>query len=440
MSFLLQLLLILFLIFLNGFFVASEFSLVSIRRTRIAELVKKGRKRAKLVHKALKDLDNYISSTQLGITFSSLALGWIGEPALAAFLEPFLKFLPHTAAVVTANTAAVIIAFIVITFLHIVLGELSPKSIALQQTEKTLLLVIGPLYVFTKLFQPFIWVLNQSGLLVTKALGFQGIKPGQLVHSEEEIKIILTQSQEGGAIAKDEARMLYNVFRMSDLTVKQIMVPRTEIIAFSETRVIKDLLKDIENYPYFSRFPIYRGTVDTVIGFIHLKDLYKIPQKSENLTVKQAKIIRDILFVPEIKKVDEVFLQMRLKRIHIAIVNDEFGGTDGVVTMEDIIESLVGEIEDEFDRPQVEIQKQSGGSYLVDGRTNIEKIRNKFKLSIKGQGYTTIGGLIFGLIGREPRPGEKIYLGNLLFIVEKVEKKQIKLLRIQHLSPDKNPV
>lgn len=438
MEFIFQLLLVFLLVLLNGYFVAAEFSLVAVRRTRINELANKGSAAAKLVQKALDNLDNYISATQLGITLASLGLGWIGEPAIAHFLEPFMNpYLSQDSAFIAAHTLSVILAFSFITFLHIVLGELAPKTIALQRAESTSMFVILPLIIFTNVFKPFIWVLNGAGNFVVSLIGLKPPKGHLLVHSEEEIKMILNQSQESGIIPKGEAEMVNNIFKLGDTTVRQIMVPRTDIIAFNVATPLSEVVKRIKKHPH-SRFPVFENSIDTIIGFVHVKDIYREVLKlddtgpnSDSKKISETDLIRQIISVSEMKKVDLVLVEMRKKRVHIAAVDDEFGGTAGLVTLEDVIESVVGEIEDEFEKPLTDIKKQPGGVYTIDGLTPIEKVQEKFKLPLKGQGYTTIGGLTFGLLGHEPRIGDKVQIGEIIFEIEQIEGKRIKSLSLK---------
>ena len=440
--------LVLLLVLLNGFFVASEFSLVAIRKTRIAEMVKKGNPSARLVQKAVNNLNTFISATQLGITLASLALGWIGEPAIASLLYPlFHMFLPDTAAFITSHGVAFTLAFFIITFFHIVLGELVPKSISLQKAEKTALWIIAPLTLFTVVFRPFIWFLNETGMVVLKVIGFNIETDYSPVHSEEEIKMILTQSAEEGAIEKAEAEMVFSVLKFGDLPVKQVMIPRTKIVSFSRETSLKKVIQTAEKNPY-SRYPVFNGSIDNVIGFIHIKEVYKevlsdsklklvsglyrtFLKQDEGMRISQTKLLRDILQVPESRRIDDVLVDMRKKRVHIAVVNDEYGGTAGIVTLEDIIESLVGEIQDEFEVPYKEIQKQKNGTYIVDGFASVESVKSKFKLPIKGEGYTTIGGLIIGLFGHEPEIGEKIKIGEVTMEVSEMEKNRIKKIIIK---------
>ncbi len=370
-----QLALVFILVFLNGFFVASEFALVAVRKTRIDELVKNGDKSARLVQKALNNLDTYISATQLGITLASLGLGWLGEPVIAKFLEPYLeRFLSEQIAFISAHGAAITIAFSLITFLHIVLGELAPKSIALQKAELTSLLIIAPLSLFTTIFKPFIFILNGAGVLVLKLIGFKAPSGHQLVHSEEEIKMILAQSAEEGAIEKEEAEMVYRVLKLGDLPIREIMIPRTKIIAFSIETPIKSVIKIAEENLH-SRFPVYEDSIDNIVGFIHIKEIYKyalsdskqkiieslyktLLRKESKSRISKTRLIRKILTVSQAQEIDEVLLEMRSKRVHIAVVNDGFGGTAGIVTLEDILETLVGEIHDEFEKLDIITQNK----------------------------------------------------------------------------------
>ncbi len=423
--------LIIVLVLLNGFFVASEFALVSVRKTRIDELVNKGNRTAKLVQRAIKDLDTFISSTQLGITLASLALGWLGEPALADFFAQYMTFLPENMATFSSHSLIIAIAFFIITFLHIVVGEIAPKTIALERAEVISFLIIAPLTMFTIIFKPFIWFLNNSGRLILAALKIPSPSGYQLVHSAEEIKMILTQSAESGAIDKREAELVYNAFKLGDIPVRHVMIPRTDVIAFNVGTTISEVIKRAQRH-FHSRFPVYEASIDAIVGFVHIKDIYRVALMTDkDKKLLQTNLIRKIITVPESKRIDEVLLDMRKKRIHIAVVNDEYGGTAGIATLEDIIENLVGEIQDEFDIPEKNIKKQPDGSFLIDGLALVEEVQRRFNFPLKGQGYVTIGGLVFGLLGHEPIQGETVQLGNNIITVEAIEKKRIKTVRLK---------
>jgi CBS domain containing-hemolysin-like protein len=292
------------------------------------------------------------------------------------------------------------------------------------------LFIIGPLTAFTYIFRPIIWILNKSGFLIITLFGFSNPIAQQAVHSEEEIKMLLSQSGRSGEIAKDEVEMVYNVFQLGDTTVKQIMIPRTDIMAFNVAVTLADVIKNIRKNVH-SRFPVYEHSIDTIIGFIHVKDIYKTaltvdPKKK----LSDLNLIRNIITVPESKKANEVLIEMRKKRVHLAVVNDEYGGTAGIVTLEDVLESLVGDIQDEFEKPENPIQKQHDGSFLIDGLVPVKTVITKFNLPMRGQGYSTIGGLVFGLLGHQPKIGEKVQIGNIIFTVEHMEKKRIKSLHL----------
>lgn len=366
MEFIFQIGLVFLLVLLNGYFVASEFALVSVRKTRIDELVKQGNKPAKLVQKSIAHLDTFISATQLGITLASLALGWIGEPAIAHILEPFFNhYFSENISVISANGFAIAVAFTIITFLHIVLGELAPKTIALQKAEITSLIIIAPLALFATVFKPFIWILNAAGGLVLKVVGFPAPSGHQLVHSEEEIKMILAQSVEEGALEKEEVEMVYSVFKLGDTPVKKLMIPRAKIIAIDKNTPISGVIKITRKYPH-SRFPVYENTIDSIVGFVHVKDIYQnlisdskiiyirdfyrrfLKIKKED-KLDDLKIIRKIPHVKQTDRIDDVLILLRKKRVHIAVVADKSGRTAGLVALEDMVENLVGEIKDEFD-------------------------------------------------------------------------------------------
>jgi len=350
METIIQILFVFFLIILNGFFVAAEFSLVSARKTRIDEIAKKGGKRAKLVQQALRHISNFISATQLGITLSSLALGWIGEPFFAKLLAPFFISLPLPFQFVSAEGVAIFFAFTIITFFHIILGELVPKNIALQKSETVARLTIVPLMIFSFILKPFIFLLNNAGSTVLKVLGFSTQRVAQ-VHSEEEIKMILTHSGKSGVIPQDEIDMVYNVFNLGDTTVKKIMVPRPEIVAFYEGDTLVSIFK-VTNIKAFSRYPVYRNSLDDIVGFIHIKDIYREMYKRRgNKRLSQLDIIRKILTVTESAKLDRVLINMQRLHLQLAVVVNEQDKISGLVTLEDIVEGVVGEIEDEFDKP-----------------------------------------------------------------------------------------
>ncbi len=367
-----QLVLILVLILLNGFFVASEFALVAVRKTRIDELAKKNNKAAKRVQESLGQLSTFISSTQLGVTLASLAIGWLGEPVVAKLLEPLLRqIMPIRLSLISAHVVAIIGALLLITFFQVVIGELVPKSIALQKTERLSLLIITPMTLFTNTFKPFIWVLNYTGGFVMRLLGFSPASGQEQAYSEEEIKMILAQSAREGALEKDEVEMVYSALKLGDIPVRRIMIPRGKIIAFEKQASIEKIVAVTQKYPH-SRFPVYNRTIDEVIGFVHIKDIYRdiigekrllsmkdlyknFLRRHGGQTLSKLHILRKIPRVRENARIDDVLVLLRKKRVHIAVVEDDHGRTVGLAALEDIVESLVGEIRDEFDTLENEV-------------------------------------------------------------------------------------
>lgn len=422
-----QVTLVVFLVLLNAFFSASEYAIVALRSTRVEELVKRGDILAKLVRNALTNRQDFISAIQLGTTIVNLILGWVGAPIFEKIIFSLFFFLPKGGLLSAAHLISVICAFLVLTFLSMIIGELVPKTIALQRAEIVALVLIAPLTLFVKLFRSSALLLNKIGSKILRILGFDSHSQEHISYSKEELKLLFSQLSDSGIMAKEELRIVDNVFKLSDKPIKLMMTPRTEILTVNVHLPISKIREQLD--PRYSRFPVYKGNIDNIVGFIHVKDIFHL----EHTTGKEKKlietlIIRKIISVPETKKANEVLLDMKRKHVHLAVVYDEFGVMVGVVTLEDIIESLVGEIQDEFDKPILNIRRNTDGTYLVEGNVSLEKIQKRFHLPIKGQGYTTIGGLIFGLIGREPRIGDKIWISNKSFEVKAVEGKRIKEL------------
>lgn len=430
MNLLIQIILFLLLILINGFFVASEFVLIALRKTQIDELAQKGNPTSRFLQNALDHLEIYISATQLGVTIVSLLLGWMGETTIASQFASLFSFLPPGPALVMAHSLAFICAFLFITYVQIVLGELVPKALALQKTEYVSMFLIIPLTVFARLFAPFIKILNESSQIVLKLLRLKTSVDNHISYTPDEINLILDQFRKSGVLPKSEIEMVQNVIKLQDVSIKQIMIPRMDVMAFEETTTCKSVLQRTEGNG-FSRYPVYRRTIDDIIGFIHIKDIYKSVLNNEgDKKLSKTRLVRKILCVPENKKADDVLLDMRRKHIHLAVVDDEYGQTAGIASLEDIIESLVGEIQDEFDKPIKEITRQIDGTFLIDGRAGLEMVQKRFKIQIKGLGYSTIGGMVFGLLGREPKVGDTVQLGSMVFSVEEIEGKRVKLIRL----------
>jgi len=393
-----------FLVLLNAFFVAAEFALVSVRRTRIAELVANGSRTALWVARGLENPDRFIAATQLGITLASLGLGWIGEPALAGLIEPLVQLFPAEFATTISRTISAVIAFAMITFLHVVVGELMPKSIALQNPERTSLTVGRPLSWTVALFKPMIWVLNGTGNALLRLIGVRPAEGHELVHSVAELKMIVADSAEVGVVAASEHEMLHAVFDFGETLVRQVMSPRTEVISVAADTQLEQIL-EIAASTGFSKLPVYEGDLDRVIGIVHLKDLVESIQVNGAATARE--LMRETVFIPEAARVDTLLQIFRARHRHLAIVLDEYGGTAGVATLEDLLEEIFGEVSDPFDR-DVEIQSMPDGSTLVNGLTTIADVNEHFGLELSDPHYDTIAGFILGQLGRLAELGDNV--------------------------------
>ena len=396
---------VLALVFANGFFVAAEFSIVTVRKTRIDQLIAEGHAGARAVRRAVTAPERYIAATQLGITMASLGLGWIGEPALASMLEPTVAFLPAHVAEATAHSIAVAFAFAVITSLHIVLGELAPKTIALERSEATALLVVKPTELFMKSLWPFIRLLNAMGQAVVNMLGMRGSGRHGLVHSEEELKMLVTASQEAGVLEEQEEQMLHRVFGFADLAAGQVMVPRTELAAVAADTPRDVLIEQMVRGGY-SRLPVYRQDLDDVIGILHATDLLKAMALGGPLNA--AVLAREALTVPETLTADNVLAEMRRRGVREALVIDEYGGTAGLVTFESLMERIVGNLGSGFGSAKALINVLEDGSAEIDGLVLVADVNGQFQLHIDEATYTTVGGYVLGRLGRRPRVGDTI--------------------------------
>ena len=388
----------------NGFFVAAEFSIVTVRKTRIDQMIAEGHRGARAVRRAISAPDRYIAATQLGITMASLALGWMAEPALASIFEPALSFLPAHLAVATAHSIAVTIAFAIITAAEIVFGELAPKWIALERPESTAIWLVRPLELFMRVFWPFIRLLNGMGRAIVGLLGLRGSGGHAMVHSEEELKMLVTASQEAGVLEEQEEQMLHRVFGFADLAAGQVMIPRTELVAVAAETPLRDLLQTIgRSEP--TRLPVYREDLDDVIGMLHLADLVKA--LGSGADVNAGALAREALTVPITLGANDLLAEMRRRRVREALVIDEHGGTAGLVTFESLMERIIGEIPGEMGA-QTRTVVRSDGSADIDGLALVSDTNQQFGLHIDEGTYTTIGGYVLGRLGRRARVGDII--------------------------------
>ena len=423
-----RLLAVMALVLANGFFVAAEFSIISVRKTRIDQLLAEGSRMARPVRRALDNPDQFIAATQLGITMASLGLGWIGEPALASLLEPLIGWMPARMSAATSHTLAATIAFTIITALHIVLGELAPKTVALQYAEKTALVVAKPTELFLRVFHPFIRALNGMGWAVVRMFGLKAASGHGLVHSEEELKMLVTASQEAGVLEEEEEQMLHRVFHFAEFTAAEMMVPRTEMAAIKEDAAMPDIVDVIARGRHTS-VPVYRGELDNIIGILFVPDLVRaIASPPPNFNI--AAITREALTVPETMKADQLLRQMRRHRTHQAIVIDEYGGTAGLVTFERVMERIVGQLGGDFATGLAAIRRLPDGAAEVDGLALVIDINEQFGLEIDEETYTTIGGYMLGLLGRRPKVGDTVETGGRVMRVEAVDGLRVSRVRI----------
>lgn len=428
MSDLAGLFVVLLLVLLNGFFVAAEFALVSVRRTRIEQLTNEGNSLARLTHRLLKDLDLYIAATQLGITMASLGIGFIAEPAIEHLVAPTLLGWDIAAASVTTISFA--LAFGLSTALHIVFGELAPKSLALQRAEQVALAISIPLIAFTTLFRPVIWLLNLTGNSVVRLFGLKPVPGHHGVHSEEEIRMIVSASRQEGVLEEQEKELLNNVFDLSDTPVRGIMTPRVDMIALDEKASLRRFMALNEEHGY-SRVPIYRHTNDNIVGVAYIGDVLKHLDHLDEVTLSE--VARPAFFAPENMKVIDLFQLFQKKKTHMAIVVDEFGGTAGVVTLEDALEEVVGEIYDEGDEPEEERQLEAlgDGTYVFDAMINVDEVEKALGIDLDDEiqgNYETLSGFLFHKFEYIPQIGEEVEAEGWTFhVVEADERRVVKI-------------
>ncbi len=422
---------IIFLLFSNGFFVASEFAMVKVRKTRIEQLVKEGNATAKIAQEALTDLDKFIAAVQLGVTISSIGLGWVGEGTLARIIEPIFAFLPGISQNIATHTVSVSLSFALITFLHVVIGELIPKSIALEYTEKTALIVARPMQWITVIFNPFIWLLNGFGNSLLKMFHIPHSHKGSMVHSTEELDMLVNASYDGGVLNETEKDMLHNVFKFSDLTAKQVMIPRTDMVCIPEDMSFEDL-NNLAAESQYTRYPVYSEDIDHITGLIHVKDLYSLSIKNQERPIKS--LLREVLLVPETMTMDTLVLEFKKRKGQMAIVVDEFGGTSGLITLEDVLEEIFGEVQDEFDEEEeVEIKEIEPNRYIANAMMRLDEMAEFFEIpkeTIDDDDIDTIGGLVVKLLGRIANVGDSVQFENLTFIVREIDGARITKVEI----------
>jgi len=394
---------------------AAEFAIVKVRSTRIAQLKNR---RGKIAQKVLANLDAYLSATQLGITLASLGLGWIGEPAIARMLEPLLSYfgLPDW----LIHTVAFAIAFSIITFLHIVLGEMAPKSLAIRKAEAVTLWTSAPLDWFYRLFKPFIFILNGAANLILKLLGIE-MSETQQAHTEEEIRMLIAQSHKSGMIDQTELALFDNIFDFTERVAREVMVPRVNMKCVYRDKPFEENLKVMKE-THHTRFPLCGIDKDDILGIVHIRDVYE--QLSEGKTPSLTDLARPAVLVPETMELKDILRNLQRNRVGMAIVVDEFGGTSGLVTTEDIIEEIVGEIQDEFDNEKP-FFLQKGRETSIDPHLLIEEVNEYFQIDIDDPDNDTIGGWLFSRLEKVPEVGDEVAYGDLIFRVQEMDNRRI---------------
>jgi CBS domain containing-hemolysin-like protein len=409
------------LVLLNGLFVAAEFAFVKIRATQVERLVREGRASARLVRQATGKLDAYLSVCQLGITISSLGLGWIGEPVFAHLIEPLLE--PLNVPEASIHFIAFAVAFGTITFLHVVFGELAPKSLAIARAEGTSLFVAPFMRFFYLLFLPGIILFNGTANLVVRLFGVPPASETEETHSEEEVRMIVSQSARRGVLDQDEEEMVGAVFELNDKVAREIMVPRPDVVSLPAEMDLRKLVS-VAAAGNYTRYPVYEDdSTDRIVGAVHVKDVLRAVESEggldANLTARD--LAREVLIVPENRPIDEILEDFQRQEIQMAIVIDEWGSFEGLFTLEDIIEEIVGEIRDEFDEEEPAIRKLPDGSYSIDGRIPIGVVNEALGSEFESEDFDTIGGLVLGHLGRAPEVGDEVRLDGYLLCVDEVE-------------------
>ena len=434
----LNLFIILLLLLANAFFVASEFALVSVRHTRIQQLANEGNKTADVTLKALSSLDRYIAATQLGITIASLGLGWVGESTLATIIHPLFEFLPNISGSVATHSIAAIIAFTLITFMHVVIGELMPKSIALQFPEKTTLVITRPLVTVANILAPFIFLLNGFGNWMLKLINIEPAQQHHSVHSEEELDMIIDESFKGGVLNETESFLLKNSLKFTDLTAKQVMIPRCNMIAIPIDINEEDYAKLVLENQY-TRYPVYSENLDNIVGILHVKDLYSCLLQNQKISIKE--VLRQPLLVPETMTTDNLLEEFKKNKTEIAIVIDEFGGVSGIVTMEDILEEVFGSVQDEFDEEETDIKKIDENKFIVNGLFRFEEFSEYFGLNQEeDEDVETIGGLVQKLLCRLAKINDEVEIENLKLRVIELKDRRIKKVLVEKIIKEEKNI
>ena len=419
------------LVFFNGFFVAAEFAIVKVRSSQLEIKVKEGNRIAILSKHIVSHLDGYLAATQLGITLASLGLGWIGEPVVSKIIINIMDLLGFEVNPELAHQIALPLAFVFITILHIVFGELAPKSLAIQRSEKTTLFIAYPLQFFFIVFRPFIWILNGIANFILKGIGINTVH-GSDIHSSEELKYLVQEGQKSGEIDEAEYKIIKNAFGFSEQTAKQVMVPRTQVFAFDINDFNKATIDSIIEESY-SRIPCYDDNLDNIVGVVYLKDILIAARKKEAFDIRS--IVRNMHVVPETKSIGQLMNEFQIKHQQMALVVNEYGGTEGIITMEDILEELVGEIQDEYDNEIPFVEKVGEKTFNVLASASLDDINELLPFPLKkDKQYETLAGYLILKFGKIPAVKEKITIDNYEFSIVKRNKSSIILVQLVYLN------
>lgn len=431
----LNIVVVILLVLANGFFVASEFSLVGVRRSRIATLANGGDKRAQRLMRLLDNLNAYISATQLGITLASLALGWIGEPVVAHLLEAPLKGRVSQAVL---DTIALAIAFSVITFLHIVIGELAPKTLALERAEKIALAISLPMEIFHRVFYYPIRLLDWAGTRTVRLLGLRPTSEHGSIYTAEELRQLVNASRQSGHVEADEQKLINRVFDFSGAEVREAMIPRTAVAALPASATLAEAKSAFRSLGY-SRLPVYRDRVDEVVGVVHRRDLEPYLEQSQRGEFNLEALLHPPVFIPAKARLGAVLRRMQTSRTHLAFVVDEHGGMEGIITLEDLLEEIVGEIDDEYDEEvRAQIVKETGGTYLLSGMLTVRDLNRQLHLGLpENAGYTTLAGFLLSQSGRLLQPEETVEYEGAHFTVERMDRRRIRQVRFTPATKDR---
>ncbi|WP_265112149.1 hemolysin family protein [Halosolutus halophilus] len=430
-----------FLVFLNGFFVAAEFAYVRIRPTQIDALVEEGRRSAKLLQEAEENLDDYLATTQLGITIASLGLGWAGEPAIASLIQPVLGSVLPAGSI---HLVAIAIGFGIITFLHVVFGELAPKTLAIADAERIALLVAAPMKFFYYVFLPGIVVFNGTANFFTRLIGVEPASESDDTHSEEEILRIVSQSGQQGAVDMDEVEMIEAIFDLSDTVAREVMVPRPDVVTVRADMPLSELRAAASSGSY-TRLPVVdEDAEEPVIGFVHAKDVLQAIEAADRTADRGADeptardLAREVIIVPETRRIDEVLTEFRKQNVQMAVVIDEWGAFEGILTIEDVIEVVVGEIQDEFDTAEMEpsIDELADGRHAMDGGVTLAAVNDLLETEFESDAFDTIGGLVLHRLGRPPEVGDTIGADGYEMTVEAVEGTRVSRVIVGETVPE----